>query len=139
MFFSGYEDVTKAIDKALMANGNPSKRCVFMHSWYSEPSTRVNCPFLLRWTLLLYIGPILDNMRQAEKYLESSSLDYSVVLPAGLMNGKPPADCEFLSQEDSWFVPGVSGRIYRADVARYMLKTIDEDLHHKKIVAISPK
>ena len=48
-------------------------------------------------------------------------------------------DCEFLSTEDSWFVPGVSGRIQRADVARYMLKVVEEDLHHKKIVAISPK
>ena len=48
-------------------------------------------------------------------------------------------DCEFLSTEDSWHVPGVSGRIQRADVARYLLKVVEEDLHHKKIVAIAPK
>ena len=48
-------------------------------------------------------------------------------------------DCEFLHTEDSWFVKGVTGGIQRADVARYMLKVVEEDLHHKKIVAISPK
>ena len=49
---------------------------------------RINCPFLLRWTLLLYIGPILDNMRKAEEFLaEKNDLDYTVVLPAGLVNG----------------------------------------------------
>ncbi len=56
-----------------------------------------------------------------------------------VINGIFFLDCEFLSTEDSWFVQGVSGRIQRADVARYMLKVVEEDLHHKKIVAISPK
>ena len=48
-------------------------------------------------------------------------------------------EAEFLATEDNWFVPGVSGRIQRADVARYLLKTVEEDLHHQKIVAIAPK
>ena len=48
-------------------------------------------------------------------------------------------DCDFLTTEDSWFVQGVSGRIQRADVARYMLRIAEENLHQKKIVAISPK
>jgi len=136
---TGYVDVTKAMTKALLTNENGCRRCIFMHSWYSEPTARVNCPFFLRWTLLVFIGPILDNMRKAEEFLQGQEdIDYSVVLPAGLVNGKA-TDCEFLSTEDSWFVPGVSGRIQRADVARYMLKVVEEDLHHKKIVAISPK
>ena len=50
--------------------------------------TRAEAPLLLRWTLLKYIGPILDNMREAEKILESTSdINYSVILPAGLKNG----------------------------------------------------
>ena len=88
-FFRGYEDVTKTISKALLANENGTRRCIFMHSWYSDPASRVNCPFLLRWTLLVYIGPILDNMRKAEEFLQGQNdIDYSVVLPAGLVNGK---------------------------------------------------
>merc|ERR1712051_891463 len=137
--FRGYVDVTKAITKALLTNENGCRRCIFMHSWYSEPTSRVNAPFFIRWTLFLYIGPILDNMRKAEEFLQGQEdIDYSVVLPAALVKGKA-TDCEFLSAEDSWHVPGVSGRIQRADVARYMLKVVEEDLHHKKIVAISPK
>ena len=48
------------------------------------------------------------------------------------------SDCDFETKEDSWFVPGRGGRIQRADVARYMIKTFEEDLHHQKIVAITP-
>ena len=81
--------MTKTISKALFANENGTRRCIFMHSWYSDPASRVNCPFLLRWTLLVYIGPILDNMRRAEEFLQGQNdIDYSVVLPAGLVNGK---------------------------------------------------
>ena len=87
--FRGYVDVTKAMTKALLTNENGCRRCIFMHSWYSEPTARVNCPFFLRWTLLLFIGPILDNMRKAEEFLQGQEdIDYSVVLPAGLVNGK---------------------------------------------------
>ena len=46
---------------------------------------------------------------------------------------------EFLSTEDTCYVQGVSGRIQRGDVARYLLKVAEEDLHHKKVVAIAPK
>ena len=81
--------MTHAISKAL-SSGSSCRRCIFMHSWYSEPQSRTHCPFFLRWTLLLYINPILDNMRKAEKLLETAAddLNYTVVLPAGLMNGK---------------------------------------------------
>ena len=87
--FRGYLDVTNAIVKTLLSlTENSCRRCIFMHSWHSEPSSRAEAPLLLRWTLLKYIGPILDNMREAEKILESTSdINYSVILPAGLKNG----------------------------------------------------
>ena len=82
-------DVTKAMTKALLTSENGCRRCIFMHSWYSEPTSRVNCPFFLRWTLLLFIGPILDNMRKAEEFLQGQEdIDYSVILPAALVKGK---------------------------------------------------
>ena len=87
--FRGYVDVTKAITKALLTNENGCRRCIFMHSWCSEPTSRVNAPFFIRWTLFLYIGPILDNMRKAEEFLQGQEdIDYSVVLPAALVKGK---------------------------------------------------
>ena len=87
--YRGYLDVTNAIVKTLLSlNENSCRRCIFMHSWHSEPSSRAEAPLLLRWTLLKYIGPILDNMREAEKILESTSdINYSVILPAGLQKG----------------------------------------------------
>ena len=87
--FRGYVDVTKAITKALLTNENGCRRCIFMHSWCSEPTSRINAPFFIRWTLFLYIGPILDNMRKAEEFLQGQEdIDYSVVLPAALVKGK---------------------------------------------------
>ena len=66
------------------------KRAVFMHSWYSEKVTRDNADsFIMRWVFLpLIIGSVLDGMREAEVYLEESckELDYTVVLPGGLLN-----------------------------------------------------
>jgi len=77
-------------------------------------------------------------MRGAEKILEESDLDYTVVLPAGLLDG-PASDKEFAFEEDNFYVNGLTARILRADVARYMIKTLEDDLHHKKIVAMGTK
>ena len=89
--------------------------------------------------MLLLIGPVLDNMRKAEEFLESKNdLDYAVILPGGLSNGQA-TNCDFFVEEDSFFVGGKGGMIQRADVARYMIKTMEEDLHQKKVVAIFPK
>ncbi len=83
----GYEDFTKAMVEALKKIEGGCRRTVIMHSWMTEASVRQRAPFFLRWTLLAYIGPILDNMRLAEKYLESvDDIDYAFILPAGLRN-----------------------------------------------------
>ena len=110
-----------------------------MHSWYTDADSRAQAPFYLRWTLLLLIGPILDNMRKAEEFLEGQNdIDYSVILPGGLSNGQA-TNCDFFVEEGSGYVEGKGGMIQRADVARYMIKTMEEDLHHKKRAAIFPK
>jgi len=127
-------------------NKTPScRRLILMHSWYTEPSSRAMCPFYLRWTLLQYIGPILDDMRTAEQYLANEEegsackdIDFTCVLPAGLSN-KPVTDMDFLATEDAWCVEAQGGMIARADVARYILKTAVEHLHSRKIVAIATK
>ena len=71
-----------------------------MHSWHSEPTSRRHCPFFLRWTLLLYIGPILDDMRKAEKILENTDdIDYTFILTAGL--GKGPVTGNIILSSDN--------------------------------------
>ena len=71
-----------------------------MHSWYSKPDTRQNCPFLLRYTLIPYIACLLDDMSQAEEYLQNGKedpevqdIDYTVVLPGGLINKPVTGQC----------------------------------------------
>ena len=49
------------------------------------------------------------------------------------------SDKEFAFEEDNFYVNGLTARILRADVARYMIKTLEDDLHHKKIVAMGTK
>lgn len=136
MLDSGYVDITKSVTEALKQTENGCRRLIFMHSAYSEPSSRSKAPWFLRWTLLAYIGPILDNMREAEKYLEKEEdFNYTVILPGGLKNG-PGTSLGFQTKED-WLIEGVSMMIQRADVARFMVKTMEEDLHFKKIIAIA--
>ena len=69
------------------------RRLILMHSWYSNPDTRQNCPFFIRWTLIPYISCLLDDMSKAEHYLQNSEvnpevqdIDYTVILPGGLVN-----------------------------------------------------
>ena len=69
------------------------RKLILMHSFYSKPDTRQNCPFLIRYTLIPYIACLLDDMSNAEKYLQDSDgnpevqdIDFAVILPGGLVN-----------------------------------------------------
>lgn len=138
---SRYLEFTKSI-VAAMKKTSSCRRLILMHSWYSKPDTRQNCPFFLRYTLIPYIACLLDDMSKAEDYLQNEKdnpevkdIDYTVILPGGLLN-KPVTDLDFVVKEGEWFVDK-GGRIHREDVARYLLKTAKEHLHSTKIVAIA--
>jgi len=138
---SRYLEFTKSI-VAAMKKSSSCRRLILMHSWYSKPDTRQNCPFFLRYTLIPYIACLLDDMSKAEDYLQNekdnpevNDIDYTVILPGGLLN-KPVTDLDFVVKEGEWFVDK-GGRIHREDVARYLLKTAKEHLHSTKIVAIA--
>jgi len=138
---SRYLEFTKSI-VAAMKKTSSCRRLILMHSWYSKPDTRQNCPFFLRYTLIPYIACLLDDMSKAEDYLQNEKdnpevkdIDYTVILPGGLLN-KPVTDLDFVVKEGEWFVDK-GGRIHREDVARCLLKTAKEHLHSTKIVAIA--
>ena len=57
--------------------------------------------FLIRWFLLPMIRPVLDNMREAEVWLEQETddINYTVVRPATLTNGRV-TEKKFAVEED---------------------------------------
>merc|ERR1719394_2338381 len=129
---TGYLEATQAIVSAMI----PSSRLVMCHSWYTEEESRGQAMFLIRWILIPMIRTVLDNMRRTEEWLlEQDGLDYTVVRPAGLTNGpKTEAD---IQECVGFFVPGASSRISRADVARFMLASIENSEHHAKQLSIA--
>ena len=123
----------------MLSIDNGFRRCIFMHAWYTHPDSRSKAPFFLRWILFPIIGSKLDDKHKAEEFLKTQSdINFSVISPSGLSNGQA-TNCDFFAKEDSFYVEENGGMIPRADVARYMIKTMEDNLHHKKIVAISPK
>ena len=134
-----------------------------MHSWYTDPVSRGQAPFFLRYTLIAYIAPVLDDMRNVETYVarDAPEIDYTFVLPPGLSN-KPltggflkkfisawcvvdsqkiwffsfPAK-DFQVEEDKWCVSGAASMVARADVARFIMKIVQEDSYKRKIVAMA--
>jgi hypothetical protein len=59
---------------------------------------------------LAYIGPILDNMRVAEKYLEGQNdIEYSVILPAGLTSNSVSGTTKKKPVHSVFFGPFLSG------------------------------
>lgn len=64
---------------------NPIKSWVYLHI----VSSADNHGLLVRWLVIPILKPILMNMREMEKYLESecSDINYTVVRPPGLGNG----------------------------------------------------
>ena len=85
----------------------------------------------------LLLKPVLVNMYETEEYLrhECNDIDFTVVQPPGLTNG-PVTDNEFQVANTKYFVSGANLRISRADVARYMLKILNEEAAFRQIQAI---
>lgn len=133
---TGYLAVTKSMVGAMGAAG--VDRLVVCHSWYTGQESRGSAPFLIRWVLLPMIRTVLDNMRETEEWLDKQpdTLRYTVVRPAGLTNNSV-TDKEFKVSEGEFSVDGAAGRIARADVARFMLQSVQDEKYHGKQLAIA--
>ena len=77
-------------------------------------------------------------MFEAEEYLktECSDIDYNVV-QAPVLNTKPATESEFKVTNGEYYVPGASDEMTRADVARYLLKILDDQSTYRQIQAIA--
>ncbi|KAE8291963.1 Flavin reductase (NADPH) [Larimichthys crocea] len=118
-------------------------RIITMTSWYTEPNSGTQSPYLIRFLLLPLIRSVLTNMHQMEQFLqETGDINWTVVRPPGLKN-LPASAQEFLTHE-GYFVPDNSGypvgsTVGRGDVARFMLSLLNNNAWVKKGVAIITK
>lgn len=118
-------------------------RIIIMTSWFTEPESGVNSPYLIRFLMLPMIRTLLNNMYEMEQFLQKTEdITWTVVRPAGLKN-LPASAQEFLTQE-GYFVPNgkdytVSHSVGRGDVARFMLSLLNSNAWVKKGVAIATK
>ncbi|CAN9512649.1 unnamed protein product [Ophioblennius macclurei] len=134
---TGYTASMAAIVKAMRdARVN---RIITMTSWYTDPNSGGNSPYLIRFLLLPMIRSVLSNMYEMEKFLQKTDdINWTVVRPPGLKN-QPASAQEFLTH-DGYFVPNVSGKpVGRGDVARFMLSLLNSNAWVKQGVAITTK
>ncbi|XP_034450675.1 flavin reductase (NADPH)-like isoform X2 [Hippoglossus hippoglossus] len=138
---SGYTQSMQAMVSAMReARVN---RIITMTSWYTEPNSGTNSPYLIRFLLLPMIRSVLTNMYEMEQFLQDTKdVTWTVVRPPGLKN-LPASAQEFLTHE-GYFVPQSSGQaaggaVGRGDVARFMLSLVSSNAWVKRGVAITTK
>uniref|UniRef100_A0A8C6UM21 NAD(P)-binding domain-containing protein n=1 Tax=Neogobius melanostomus TaxID=47308 RepID=A0A8C6UM21_9GOBI len=118
-------------------------RLITMTSWYTDPNSGAQSPFMIRFLLLPMIRSVLTNMFQMEQFLQKTNdINWTVVRPPGLKN-LPGSTQEILTHE-GFYVPDssgnpVGGAVARGDVARYMLSLLKSSDWIKKGVAITTK
>ncbi|XP_054895388.1 flavin reductase (NADPH)-like [Poeciliopsis prolifica] len=113
-------------------------RVITMTSWYTDPNSGTQSPFLIRFLLLPMIRSVLSNMYEMERFLQKTEdINWTVVRPPGLKNLGASAQ-EFLTHE-GYFVPDSSGQVGRGDVARFMLSLLNSNAWVKKGVAFTTK
>ncbi|XP_028313466.1 flavin reductase (NADPH)-like [Gouania willdenowi] len=143
-FFSavtGYTLSMNAITSAMQqARVN---RIITMTSWYTDPNSGTQAPYLVRFLLLPLIRSVLTNMYEMEQFLQKSDdISWTVVRPPGLKN-LPASAQEFLTHEGC-FVPDGNGypvgsAVARGDVARFMLSLLNSNSWVKQAVAMTTK
>ncbi|XP_056146126.1 flavin reductase (NADPH)-like [Lampris incognitus] len=118
-------------------------KIITMTSWYTEPNSGTQSPYLIRFLLLPMIRSVLTNMYEMELFLKKKhDISWTVVRPPGLTN-LPSTAKEFLTHE-GFFVPDSDGHpagstVGRGDVARFMLSLLSSNAWVKKGVAVTTK
>ncbi|XP_077416318.1 flavin reductase (NADPH)-like [Vanacampus margaritifer] len=143
-FFSSVTGYTHSMGAVIAAMREARvSRVITMTSWYTDPNSATQSPYLIRFLLLPLIRSVLSNMREMEQYLaQVDEINWTVVRPPGLKN-LPSSALEFLTHE-GYFVPDEGGRpagsaMGRGDVARFMLSLLNSNAWVKKGVAVTTK
>jgi putative NADH-flavin reductase len=108
------------------------KRLIFLSSFGVGDSWH-QASFLSKFFFRLLLKDILADKGKADQLLRNSGLDYTLVYPTSLHNGKRSGKYE--TGEN--ISPGLFPRISRADVAEFMLQQVDDPKWIRKTVIIS--
>lgn len=137
--FLGWSTITFYLDTikpivAAMRTAN-KKRLVCMSAWgtVSQPDE----PRIIKYFLRpIFLGSTLKSMSEMEDYLKESctDIDYTVVRPPGLTND--PSLGKELKAVEGQFIPEITGRIPRRDVAMFMLECAISHDWNQKFVAV---
>ena len=123
--------VTKNIIELAPQHG--ISRCVFISAW-GVAETRSDIPGWFRWFIdhsnIRY--PYLDHER-SEELLQQSSLNYTAVRPAGLINSKKEREI-IVSLNHA---PKPKLIISRRNLARFVLEVLEKDLYLRQMPAVS--
>lgn len=109
------------------------RRLIVVTAW-GATETRKDIPFWFRW-LIDYsnIGIAYRDHERQETLLRQSKLDWTIVRPVGLTNGKSPAP--IVETIDNQPKPHLT--ISRANVARFMLDVLHINQYVRQAVTIS--
>ncbi|XP_062273981.1 flavin reductase (NADPH)-like [Scomber scombrus] len=139
-FFSGVTGYTLSM-RAMVSAMRQTRvnRIITMTSWYTEPNSGTQSPYLIRFLLLPMIRSVLTNMFEMEQFLQKSDdINWTVVRPPGLKN-LPASAQEFMTHE-GYFVPDSNGSsVARGDVARFMLSLLNSNAWVQSAVAVTTK
>lgn len=100
---------------------------------YGTSESRAYLPFLYKTLLTILLGKILRDKERQEQLIEASNLDWIIVRPTILTNGKSKEKIQ-IAEKLKW--NGFSG-ISRKDVAKFMADQLADDTWLRKKVAIT--
>ncbi len=120
----------QAIVPAMERNG--VRRLIFT-SAFGVGDTRRDAPLLPRIMYRLLLTDIFADKADGERYLRSSSLDWTLVYPVLLSNGPRTGKYRVGEHLDLHGLPRVS----RADVADFILTQLEDTSYIRKVAVIS--
>ncbi|XP_033127241.1 flavin reductase (NADPH)-like [Anneissia japonica] len=133
-----YTDTMRSILEAMRTAG--VKRLATVTAWGTKYDPKDHGPFWMEWLLNTFlIGRILTNMSEMEDMImacaqQNDDIKYTVVRPPGLKDA--PMTDKLIIAEERNVLHQTPYFISRADVARFILDSLEGDQWHNKAVAI---
>ncbi len=122
-------DSTQAIVDAARQTG--LQRVVVLSSFLVERQ-RLNVP--MRLATGLVVGAMVKDKTLGEEMLRSSGLDWTIIYASPLTDGPATGSVSVLPEGAKW---GMSHRISRADVAKWLVQTVTGAQYIRRSVAIT--